>query len=86
MTYPSIGYMVKLFVVVALIVSGILMYIGNKGLFSRFIINKVFPCVQNPGYSFPCNGVWDIGLMIFAVVVGIISIVVLGYLFFIKNQ
>ena len=53
--------------------------IGNTGQFIGAFINRFSPCEQNPGNSFPCYGIYDIGAMAFAVVVGVVLIVISLY-------
>lgn len=64
-----------------LLLSVTFIYLGNLGSglwFSEKIVNNIFPCVENwAETSFPCNGSWDIGLTIFAVILGITSLWVL---------
>jgi hypothetical protein len=47
---------------------------ANTGRFFGVLINRFFPCVQNPMNSFPCFGIYDIGMMIAALILGIILI------------
>lgn len=46
-------------------------YVGNTSLvFGRFV-NRFIPCTTPPENSFPCYGVYDIGLMLCCVALGV---------------
>jgi len=66
-------------VIAGIIVCLILFYLANTGkVFGRFI-NHLSPCVQNPANSFPCFGIYDIAIMILAVVIGVIFIGIFNF-------
>lgn len=74
-----------LFWAATLLLSVALFKLGDSVWFSSKIINKIFPCVENwAETSFPCNGSWDIGLTIFAVILGITSLCMLILKFYKK--
>lgn len=50
----------------------IIFLIENKELFLGRFINRLKACLQVPGNSFPCYGVYDIGLMTLVIIVGLI--------------
>ena len=63
--------------VVGIGLCAIIFYLANTGRYFGAWVNNMRPCVQEPMTSFPCYGVYDIGAMIFAVVVGIVLACVL---------
>ena len=69
---PSIAALV-------VIACGIVFYFENTRSYFGKCINRFFPCAQNPEYSFPCYGQYDIYLMIAVVIVGLIF---LGFFIF----
>ncbi|MEY3783840.1 MAG: hypothetical protein RLZZ230_162 [Candidatus Parcubacteria bacterium] len=50
----------------------IFIYIANTGKYFGKLINRYFPCEQNPANSFPCFGGYDIAVIIFCVVLLVI--------------
>ena len=68
--------------IAGIMVCGALFYLANTGRYFGAWVNKIRPCVQEPMTSFPCYGVYDIGAMIFAVVVGIVLLGVLVFRLF----
>lgn len=61
-----------LVVAIILAVCIFIFYFANTSRFFGKLMNKFFPCVQNPANSFPCYGQYDIAVMVIAVIVGII--------------
>jgi hypothetical protein len=71
---------------VTLIISMII-FLGSRIFSFSFgkIINKYFPCEQNPIYSFPCFGIYDIYFLFFLIGVFILSLIVICYKIY-KNK
>lgn len=67
--------MVKILPFIGLVAAVGLLFFGNTAGFSRIIIDKISPCVQNPMNSFPCNSHYDIYLMVFAAILGVVSVI-----------
>lgn len=53
-------------------------YAANTGRFFGAFINRLVPCTNAPGNSFPCYGVYDIALMAAAAISGLILLVLLS--------
>lgn len=63
---------------IAVIVVCIFLFnIGANLSFSQKFIDKIISCKQNPANSFPCNGGYDIALMVIASIIGIIFLGIL---------
>ena len=58
----------------AALVAGVFIWLDNKGTFFGGFINQLFPCAQNPDNSFPCYGVYDLGAISIALIVGVLSL------------
>ncbi len=64
-------------IAIAALLPPIVFYIGNEGIIGR-LVNDIFPCVQEPMNSFPCYGVYDLFAMAFALIAGIVCLVLLA--------
>ncbi len=67
--------MIKILPFVGLVIAVSLFIFGNTAGFSRKIIDKISPCVQDSMNSFPCNAHYDVYLMAFAFILGVISLI-----------
>jgi hypothetical protein len=53
-------------------VCSVVFQMENMGLFFGAFINRFSPCIQDPMNSFPCYGIYDIGMMAVVLMVGLI--------------
>lgn len=61
----------KLLLCIGIALCAIVFYLANTAQFLGKFINQLSPCVQDPMNSFPCYGVYDIGIAIGAMVIGL---------------
>jgi hypothetical protein len=65
------------------IISAIIFYFEISSNFSiGEVINRYFPCEQNPMNSFPCFGIYDIYFMFLLIGIFIISLIIIGFQFY----
>lgn len=65
--------------IITTILSTIIFYLEINSYFSiGEIINKYFPCKQNPDASFPCFGIYDIYFMVLLIIIAIVSLIMIG--------
>jgi hypothetical protein len=53
---------------VIILLSIVLFFVAERGIYIGPFFGNIFPCTDIPGNSFPCWGWYDIGAMILAVV------------------
>ena len=61
------------------LLSALLFHFSNSSSVVGRLVNNVFPCEQDLTSSFPCYAGWDIGAMIFAGVVFVVSVAWAGF-------
>jgi hypothetical protein len=72
----------KIPIIIALLSTAILCLEINSTFSIGKIINKYFPCNQNPMNSLPCYGIYDIYFMILLVVILLASLAMIGLKFY----
>ncbi len=61
------------------IISTIIFYLEISSNFSiGEVINRYFPCKQDPMNSFPCFGIYDIYFMFLLIGIFIVSLIIVG--------
>ena len=70
------NYFKKLYVPVGgAILSAIVFQLANSSKIGGVFLDSLFPCVQNPGTSFPCYVPVDFGVMVVASIFFFISVI-----------
>lgn len=60
--------------VLIMVLCAVAFYVAGTGRVFGAFIDHFVPCIDAPGSSFPCYGVYDIALMISSVVLGVICL------------
>lgn len=68
-----------IFAVVATILCATIVYMANTARFFGVFLARFFPCTNTPGNSFPCYGMYDIGIMLVAAMLGASFFVIILY-------
>lgn len=74
-----------LFPIIAFVVSLFIIFLENDHLYFGKFINAISPCKEDLRNSFPCYGIFDVGLMLVMLGVAISTLLII-FLRFIKYR